>query len=230
MDAPHPPCLAVEGPGGVTPLLSYGCPHTTPPPATSTTSISSGDGQREQWCGCSRLPLSWEWPPPARQGVSLDRGAATPSNFHKIKNTVTQASRGPAHKHVHNPSKHNETQTKTTETSNQCARKQQTYESQFGLTITLYQSWCCCRPGYVYWVGWAHWASRPTDTRGASGRPVERVQGRGGSRASLATLSYATWIQRLVRVAADHLAAGRPGGSRGAGGPPLTCWSPPRRR
>lgn len=167
---------------------------------------------------------------PCQQDVALGRGAATPSNFHKIKNTVTQASRGPAHKHIHNPSKHNETQTKTTETSNQCACKQQTYESQFGLTITLYQSWCCCRPGYVYWVGWAHWASRPTDTRSASGRPVERVQGRGGSRASLATLSYATWIQRLVRVAADHRAAGRPRGSRGAGGLPLTCWSPPRRR
>lgn len=41
--------------------------------------------------------------------------------------------------------------------------------------------------------------------RGVVGRPVERVQGRGGSRASLATLSYATWIQRLVRVAADRL-------------------------
>lgn len=27
-------------------------------------------------------------------------------------------------------------------------------ESQFGLTITFFQSWCCCRPEYVYWVGW----------------------------------------------------------------------------
>lgn len=109
---------------------------------------------------------------PRQAGCLPGRGATTPSNFHKIKNTVTQASQGPAHKHIHNPSKHSETQTKTTETSNQCASKQQTYESQFSLTITLYQSWCCCRPGYVYWVGWAHWASRPGGHAGASGRPV----------------------------------------------------------
>lgn len=109
-----------------------------------------------------------------------DEGAATPSNFHKIKNTVTQASQGPAHKHIHNPSKHSETQTKTTETSNQCALKQQTYESQFSLTITLYQSWCCCRPGYVYWVGWAHWASRPEIHTMCVGLPSGACAGPGG--------------------------------------------------
>lgn len=55
------------------------------------------------------------------------------------------------------------------------------FESQFSLTITFFQSWCCCRPEYVYWVGWGplgNVALQPG--QGVEGHPVDRVQGRGG--------------------------------------------------
>lgn len=72
-------------------------------------------------------------------------------------------------------------------------------------------------PSRVRILGWMGPLGVAADSTGASGRPVRRVQGRGGSRASLATLSYATWIQRLVRVAAPAWGVAR-GGRAAANG------------
>lgn len=82
------------------------------------------------------------------------QGKATPSDFHKIKNTVTQASQRPAHTHITQPirtqlntNKNNRNiQSMCVETTNRHL------ESQFGLTITF--SILVLLPSRVRILGW----------------------------------------------------------------------------
>lgn len=102
-----------------------------------------------------------------------------------IKNTVTWASQGPAHTHthtLHNPLEHNGTQTEITNTQLMCVETTNRHlESQFGLTFTFFHSWCCCRPEYVYLVGWGPTGhDSPMATPKCGGPPSGTCAGPGG--------------------------------------------------